>query len=83
MMDSTVVKSIPGPDLLTAVRGLRQNDFLTYIGQLQSVAGYAITTHILSAAWYVLASSPEVASRLHAELEDILACLADTLHLNQ
>jgi cytochrome P450 len=33
-MNSAFLKPIPGPGLLAAVRGLRQHDFLDYIGQL-------------------------------------------------
>ena len=33
-MNTVALKTIPGPSLLEAVRGLRQNDFLAYIGQL-------------------------------------------------
>lgn len=32
-MNSPVLKPIPGPAMLAAVRGLRQNDFLSYVGQ--------------------------------------------------
>ena len=38
-MDSLAHKTIPGPGLLEAIRGLRQNDFLTYIGQLWQTYG--------------------------------------------
>ncbi|MCA9962001.1 MAG: hypothetical protein KC443_23350, partial [Anaerolineales bacterium] len=36
---STTLKRIPGPSLLEAIRGLRQHDFLTYIGQLWQAYG--------------------------------------------
>lgn len=38
-MNSAAFKTIPGPGLLEAVRGLRQNDFLAYIGQLWQTYG--------------------------------------------
>ena len=38
-MDSVTLKTIPGPGLLDAVNGLRQNDFLAYIGQLWDTYG--------------------------------------------
>jgi cytochrome P450 len=38
-MDSTALRTVPGPGLLEALRGLRQNDFLAYIGQLWNTYG--------------------------------------------
>ena len=38
-MNSVTTKTIPGPGLLEAVSGLRQNDFLAYIGQLWQTYG--------------------------------------------
>ena len=38
-MNSVTTKPIPGPGLLEALRGLRQNDFLAYIGQLWQTFG--------------------------------------------
>ncbi len=39
MMDSTSLKPIPGPGLVQALRGLRQNGFLAYTGQLWHTYG--------------------------------------------
>lgn len=38
-MSSATLKSVPGPGLLEAVRGIRQSDFLAYIGQLWHTYG--------------------------------------------
>ena len=36
------------------------------------VAGHETTARTLSAAWYILSSNPEVANKLHAELDEVL-----------
>ena len=38
-MDTTELQTIPGPGLLTAVNGLRQNGFLAYVGELWRTYG--------------------------------------------
>jgi len=38
-MESTSIKTIPGPGILEAVRGLRQHGFLEYVGQLWRTYG--------------------------------------------
>ena len=57
-MDSITQKSIPGPDLLEALRGLRQNDFLAYIGQLWKTYGDIFQLR-LGSRTLILAMHPE------------------------
>jgi cytochrome P450 len=43
------------------------------------MAGHETTANTLAWAWYLLSQSPDVASRLHAELDDVLAGRAPAL----
>ena len=46
-------------------------------------AGHETTARTMAAAWYVLATHPEVAARLHEELDSVLADHAPTLELSR
>ena len=63
-MDSTVLKTIPGPGLLEAVRGFRQSDFLTYIGQLWDTYGDTFQLH-LGRRTLIFAIHPEAVRQIN------------------
>ena len=52
-----------------------RDEVITFIG-----AGAETSAHALSWTWYLLAQHPEVASRVHAELDTVLGGRAPTLH---